>query len=407
MSKQVSAAQQLVDIFSGMYGDEPRTISKEEIKLVAAEHGISSKYRIQNANNLADNGEYNFPPIGKSRVGSTTRQKIPAIPARAATAAPAAPVAVATAPVGIASLRGESDGFTDNLRVKVDPNYVPFGEHKTLKAVTASASFFPVFITGLSGNGKTVMTEQVCAKAKRDIIRVNLTEETDEDDLIGGFRMVDGNTRFFKGPVIRAMELGAVLLLDEIDLAHPSRIMCLQSILEGKGYFIKKTGEYVTPAPGFNVIATANTKGKGCEDGQFVGTNVLNEAMLERFPLTCEQPYPSVSIERKILTKVADSLGITKSEQRGNRYGNVVEFIDKLTDWADIIRKTYYDGGVDSLITTRRLIHIINAYAIFNDRMIAIDKCTNRFDEETKVSFLQLYTKIDSEVSVEEESVDI
>jgi MoxR-like ATPase len=203
------------------------------------------------------------------------------------------------------------------------------------------------------------------------------------------------------------MELGAILLLDEIDLAHPSRIMCLQSILEGKGYFIKKTGEYITPAPGFNVIATANTKGKGCEDGQFVGTNVLNEAMLERFPLTCEQPYPPISTERKILTKVADSLGITKSEERGTKSGNVIEFIEKLTDWADIIRKTYYDGGVDSLITTRRLIHIINAYAIFNDRMTAIDKCTNRFDEETKVSFLQLYTKIDSEVSVEGESVDI
>jgi hypothetical protein len=404
MSKQVSAAQQLVDIFSGMYGDVPRTISKEEIKEVASQHGISSKYRIQNANNLASNGEYNFPPVGKSRAGSTTRQNIPTIPARVATPEPAA---VATAPVGIASLRGESDGFTDNLRVEVDPNYIPFGEHKTVKAVVASVSFFPVFITGLSGNGKTVMTEQVCAKGKRDIIRVNLTEETDEDDLIGGFRMVDGNTRFFKGPVIRAMELGAILLLDEIDLSHPSRIMCLQSILEGKGYFIKKTGEYITPAPGFNVIATANTKGKGCEDGQFVGTNVLNEAMLERFPLTCEQPYPPISTERKILAKVADSLGITKSEERGTKSGNVIEFIEKLTDWADIIRKTYYDGGVDSLITTRRLIHIINAYAIFDDRMTAIDKCTNRFDEETKVSFLQRYTKIDSEVSVEGESVDI
>ena len=255
--------------------------------------------------------------------------------------------------------------------------------------------FYPTFITGLSGNGKTMMTEQISAKAKRDIIRVNFTMETDEDDLIGGFRMLNGDTKFFKGPVIRAMELGAILLLDEIDLGNPAKIMCLQSILEGKGYFIKKTGEYIAPAEGFNVVATANTKGKGSEDGQFIGTNILNEAFLERFPVTCEQPYPSISIEKRILSKVAESLDQTDAESD--------DFVTKLVDWADIIRKTYYDGGVDSLITTRRLVHILKAYSIFGDRATAIQKCINRFDEETKVAFLDLYSKLDETVVTDED----
>jgi hypothetical protein len=291
----------------------------------------------------------------------------------------------------VKELNVETTGFTENLVPAVDPLFVPFGNFKTVKQIITSKMFYPVFITGLSGNGKTFSVEQACAQTKRETIRVNFTIETDEDDLIGGFRLVGGETKFFKGPVIKAMERGAVLLLDEIDLANPAKIMCLQSILEGKGYFIKKTGEFVTPKNGFTVIATGNTKGKGSEDGRFIGTNVMNEAFLERFPITCEQDYPSVNIEKKILAGVFADLGVTDGE-----------FAEKLVDWADIIRKTFYDGGVDEIISTRRLVHIAKAYSIFGNRMVAIDMCINRFDEDTKQSFRDLYSKIDADVIEEE-----
>lgn len=293
-------------------------------------------------------------------------------------------------------LNVETTGFTENLVPVADPLFVPFGNFKTVKKIVASKMFYPVFITGLSGNGKTFSVEQACAQTKRDVIRVNFTIETDEDDLIGGFRLVNGETKFFKGPVIKAMEMGAVLLLDEIDLANPAKIMCLQSILEGKGYFIKKTGEFVSPANGFTVIATGNTKGKGSEDGRFIGTNIMNEAFLERFPITCEQEYPSVSIEKKILGKVFVDLGVED-----------VEFSEKLVDWADIIRKTFYDGGVDEVISTRRLVHIAKAFSIFGDRMSAIDMCINRFDEDTKTSFRDLYGKIDAGVMMSDEEQEV
>ena len=276
--------------------------------------------------------------------------------------------------------------ITRSLVPAKDQTFVPFGNYTDLKKIIQSRIFYPTFITGMSGNGKTFGIEQACAKTKREVIRVNLTAETDEDDLIGGFRLVNGETKFFKGPVIKAMEKGAVLLLDEIDLANPAKVMCLQSILEGKGYFIKKTGEFVTPKKGFTAIATANTKGKGSEDGRFIGTNILNEAFLERFPVTVEQEYPSVSIETKILERVFDSLDIKDTK-----------FAKRLVEWADIIRKTFYDGGVDEIISTRRLVHIAKAYSIFGDRMKAINLCINRFDEDTKLSFSDLYTKVDSE----------
>ena len=292
----------------------------------------------------------------------------------------------------VKDLNIDTIGFTENLVPKIDKLFVPFGNFNMVKNVLKSNMFYPIFVTGLSGNGKTFSVEQACASLSRDTIRVNFTVETDEDDLIGGFRLVNGETKFFKGPVIKAMELGAVLLLDEIDLGNPAKIMCLQSILEGSGYFIKKTGEYIEPAEGFTVVATANTKGKGSEDGRFIGTNVLNEAFLERFPVTCEQEYPPVAIEKKILNKVFDSLGIIDKE-----------FINKLVDWADIIRKTFYDGGVDEVISTRRLVHIAKAFSIFNDRMTSIDLCINRFDEDTKMSFKDLYTKIDADVVVYDE----
>ena len=267
-----------------------------------------------------------------------------------------------------------------------DDTFVPFGNFTDLKKILSSKIFYPVFITGMSGNGKTFGVEQACASLNRELIRVNITIETDEDDLIGGFRLVDGNTVWHNGPVIEALERGAVLLLDEVDLAS-NKILCLQSILEGKGIFLKKIGKYIQPAAGFTVVATANTKGKGSDDGRFIGTNVLNEAFLERFALTFEQEYPTPAVEAKILGKICDDN----------------EFVTRLVDWADIIRKTFNDGGIDEIISTRRLVHIINAYKIFGKRMKAIQSCVNRFDDETKESFRSLYEKIDDKV---EESND-
>jgi len=273
-----------------------------------------------------------------------------------------------------------------------DANFVSFGNFSDVKKIISSGIFYPVFITGMSGNGKTFGVEQACAQLKRELIRVNITIETDEDDLIGGFRLVNGETVWHNGPVIEALERGAVLLLDEIDLAS-NKIMCLQSILEGKGVFLKKTGRYVQPANGFTIVATANTKGKGSDDGRFIGTNVLNEAFLERFALTFEQDYPSPKIEQKILEKLSKKFNCEDAE-----------FCEKLAAWADIIRKTFKDGGVDEVISTRRLTHIIRAYSIFGKRMKAIQVCVNRFDDETKSSFLELYDKIDASVGAEQDA---
>jgi hypothetical protein len=271
-----------------------------------------------------------------------------------------------------------------------DTNFVPFGNFADIKKIIQSGIFYPTFITGLSGNGKTFSVEQACAQLKRELIRVNITIETDEDDLIGGFRLVDGSTVWHNGPVIEALERGAVLLLDEIDLAS-NKILCLQSILEGSGVFLKKIGKFVKPAPGFTVIATANTKGKGSDDGRFIGTNVLNEAFLERFPVTFEQSYPSTKIESAILKKVSESLECYDAD-----------FVERLVSWGEIIRKTFFDGGVDEIISTRRLVHVIRAYSIFGKRMKAIEVCVNRFDDETKQSFLELYAKIDATVTTNE-----
>ena len=283
-----------------------------------------------------------------------------------------------------------------NLVPSKDSNFVSFGNFSDVKKIISSKLFYPTFITGLSGNGKTFGVEQACAQLGRELIRVNITIETDEDDLLGGFRLHDGSTLWHDGPVIEAMRRGAVLLLDEIDLAS-NKILCLQSILEGKGLFIKKTGQFIEPAAGFTVVATANTKGKGSDDGRFIGTNVLNEAFLERFPITFEQEYPTASVETRMLKKYADSLGVDDAA-----------FCKYLADWGDIIRKTFYDGGVDEVISTRRLVHIIRAYSIFGDKSKAVEICLNRFDDETKQAFMDLYDKIDADVSFEEtqESVD-
>src|SRR5210317_558362 len=281
-----------------------------------------------------------------------------------------------------------------NLVPQKDDTFVKFGNFSDIKKIIQSGIFYPAFITGLSGNGKTFSVEQACAQLNRELIRVNITIETDEDDLIGGFRLVNGETVWHNGPVVEALSRGAVLLLDEIDLAS-NKILCLQSILEGKGVFLKKIGKFVKPAAGFNVIATANTKGKGSDDGRFIGTNVLNEAFLERFPVTFEQEYPSPKIEQRILEGISLDLGV---EDR--------DFCKRLTDWADIIRKTFYDGGIEEIISTRRLVHIIRAYSIFQDKAKAIQVCVNRFDDETKQAFLELYDKVDADFQMPTEQVD-
>ena len=276
-----------------------------------------------------------------------------------------------------------------NLIPTKDDTFVKFGNFGDLKKIIQSRVFYPTFITGLSGNGKTFSVEQACAQLGRELIRVNITIETDEDDLIGGFRLVDGATVWHNGPVIEALERGAILLLDEIDLAS-NKILCLQSVLEGNGVFLKKIGRFVRPSAGFNVIATANTKGKGSDDGRFIGTNVLNEAFLERFPVTFEQEYPTVSNEVKILERISQSLNVDDTD-----------FCKRLVDWADIIRKTFYDGGIEEIISTRRLVHIIRAYSIFGNKAKAIEVCVNRFDDETKTAFMELYDKVNMDVDFE------
>ena len=275
-----------------------------------------------------------------------------------------------------------------------DPTFVPWGSFKDITKVIQSEMFYPVYISGLSGNGKTFMVEQSCAKLNREFIRVQINPETDEDDLIGGFRLIDGETVFAKGPVLKAMENGAVLLLDEIDRAT-NKIMCLQGILEGKPVVVKKTGETISPAPGFNVIATANTKGKGSDDGRFTAASIIDEAFLERFTISIDQQFPSPRVEQKIVTKHMEKFGAIDAD-----------FAEKLVSWADIIRKTFYDDGVDEVISTRRLCHIVQTYSIFNDRMKAIDLCIARFDDDTKEAFLDLYSKVDAGVDFNAEEAE-
>ena len=284
-----------------------------------------------------------------------------------------------------------SVGNEERTFAKVDPTFVAWGSYTDIMKIIKSEMFYPTYISGLSGNGKTFMVEQACAKAGREFIRVQINPETDEDDLLGGFRLINGETVFCKGPVLKAMENGAVLLLDEIDRAT-NRIMCLQGVLEGKPVLVKKTGETIEPAKGFNVIATANTKGKGSEDGRFTAASIIDEAFLERFTISVDQKFPSATIEKKILKKHMDKFDIQDDE-----------FVDRLVTWGDIIRKTFFDDGVDEVISTRRLCHIVQTFSIFTDRMKAIDLCISRFDEDTKEAFLDLYTKVDSGVIVDGE----
>lgn len=278
---------------------------------------------------------------------------------------------------------------------QVDDTFIAWGAYHDIVKIVKSNMFYPTYISGLSGNGKTFMVEQACAKLQKEFIRVQINPETDEDDLLGGFRLINGETVFAKGPVLKAMENGAILLLDEIDRAT-NKIMCLQGILEGKPVLVKKTGEIVSPAEGFNVIATANTKGKGSEDGRFTAASIIDEAFLERFTISVDQKFPSLSVEKKIVLKHMEKYGAADDD-----------FADKLVTWADIIRKTYYDDGVDEVISTRRLCHIVQTFSIFNNRAKAIDLCISRFDDDTKSAFLDLYTKVDDGVLTAETEEEI
>ena len=302
----------------------------------------------------------------------------------------AAPVSEAIAPKMV--IQPKLQTIIENLVPQVDPTYVPFGFYRDLTKVLKSQNFYPTFISGLSGNGKTTMVEQVCAKLKRECLRVNISIETDEDDLIGGNTLVDGNVVYREGPVLTAMKRGAILILDEIDRGS-NKLMCLQAILEGKPYYNKKTGETVYPKAGFNVIATANTKGRGSDDGKFMSAQILDDAFLERFAITVEQEYPAAKIEKQIILNKMEKVGKIDDE-----------FAEKLVTWADIIRKTFYDGGVEELISTRRLEHIVNAYAMFNSRSKAIELCVNRFDSDTKSAFLDLYKKVDAGTATDEQT---
>ena len=345
------------------------TLTRAEINALVSKKKLKNPSWLKTDKYKVDRGTYKLPLEGKA----TENEQLMEAPVET-TKTEAAYV--------VSSLVG-------NIVPKKDPIFVSFGNYPDVKQIVKSNQFYPVFITGLSGNGKTMGVTQACAELKKELIRVNITIETDEDDLLGGYRLKDGQTVWQNGPVIEAMERGAVLLLDEVDLAS-NKIMCLQPILEGSGVFVKKINKFVKPKEGFNVIATANTKGQGSEDGKFIGTNVLNEAFLERFPITFEQSYPTMKIEKKILTNTLKAAGKTDDK-----------FIDKLTTWADVIRKTYFDGGVDEIISTRRLVHITQAFAIFDNKMKAIQMCTNRFDDDTKNSFVELYTKVDAGANAE------
>ena len=376
--------QEFVDYAFEKFGTAELTTA--ELKEANAHFGCkyAPQWLIKNADYKVGKSTFRLPTESSMvSTASTVKATVPETEKVLTTKAPETET-VSEAAYVVSSLTGD-------IVPKKDPVFVSFGNYPDVKSIIKSKMFYPVFITGLSGNGKTMGVTQACAENKRELIRVNITIETDEDDLLGGYRLKDGQTVWQNGPVIEAMERGAVLLLDEIDLAS-NKIMCLQPILEGSGVFVKKINRFIKPANGFNVVATANTKGQGSDDGKFIGTNVLNEAFLERFPITFEQSYPSVAIEQKILVNTyKNSTG--KSDN---------DFCKKLVTWADVIRKTYFDGGVDEIISTRRLVHIIQAYAIFGKKMKAVEVCTNRFDDDTKNSFIELYTKVDAGATAEQ-----
>ena len=379
----VKAARSILSLT--LNGADRNTMDRADIRSVVDESGLSYPGWITKTDSglKKDRGVYWIPDAETGEFGNES------VTLNAADAAKvfqvAADTVVQMAPSAIGVMDNQDSYVPDKF-----PGYVPWGNFNVVKEVIKSGIFYPMFITGLSGNGKTLMVSEVCSRLKREYVRANITIETDEDDLIGGFRLLNGETVWHDGPVVTAMKRGALLLLDEVDLAS-NKIMCLQPILEGSSIYLKKIGKWVHPTPGFNVIATANTKGQGSDDGRFIGTNVMNESFLERFPVTIEQSYPTNKIEEKIL--------VNELAKHDKVEG---DFVTNLVKWADVIRKTFYEGGVDEIISTRRLVHIVNAFSIFDDKLKAISMCISRFDTETKESFLDLYSKVDAGVSVEE-----
>ena len=373
MNKELTFSQRaLLEKVAATYPSKVE-FRKPELKIIADQMSISHKDvdRIFNLGSKVRYGVYNLQAQILPFQNKPTTQEKPQVP------------------TNVQSI------MNDEIFIpSVDQYFVQWGHFSDIKAIIASNSFYPTYVTGLSGNGKTMMIEQACAKAGKHYIRVQITPETDEDDLIGGFRLVNGETVFAECPVIKAMKQGALLLIDELDRGS-NKIMCLQGVLEGKPVLIKKTGEVVTPASGFNVMATANTKGKGSEDGRFIAANIIDEAFLERFTITMEQPYPTSGTEKRI---------IVKHMEKFNKKD--LEFAELLTIWSETIRKTFEDGGVDDLVSTRRLCHIVQTYSIFGDRNKAIELCVNRFDQDTKEAFIDLYQKVDGTTSEQEPTVE-
>lgn len=366
-----------------------KTITRQQVVEIMEKYDLNHPSWLTNDPSIrVGRGVYSLTGIGsKPGKAKTAERKVKAPLADIASAVPVAQVTEVSNHADMAlALHGSTEGFS--LVPSKATGYVPFGNYNDVRSIIQSGKFYPTYVTGLSGNGKTMMIEQICAQEKKEMVRANVTKETDEDDLIGGFRLIDGKTVWQNGPVIVAMERGAILLLDEVDLGD-AKLMCLQPVLEGKPIYLKKINRVVSPAPGFNIIATANTKGKGSDDGRFIGTNIMNEAFLERFSITFEQEYPPVKTEAKILSNVLASSGIEDAK-----------FVDILVNWADMIRKAFYDGAVSDIISTRRLVHICEAYAIFGrDREKAVKLCLNRFDVDTKTGFMDLYMKLDDTVA--------
>jgi len=367
-----------------MLGEDRTTINRAEISAVLAENDLPNCSWLKSSKMRKTRGEYWLPTIDGKYDAAASPETLNA-ESSAKVFQVAADSVAAMVPSAIGVMEEQDSYIPEKFQ-----GYVTWGNFNTVKEVIKSGIFYPMFITGLSGNGKTLMVKEVCSRLNREYVRANITVETDEDDLIGGFRLLNGETVWHDGPVVTAMKRGALLLLDEVDLAS-NKIMCLQPVLEGSSIYLKKIGKWVHPTPGFNVIATANTKGQGSDDGRFIGTNIMNESFLERFPATIEQSYPTNKIEEKILVNE-----LAKQDKVDD------DFVGNLVKWADVIRKTFYEGGIDEIISTRRLVHIVNAFGIFDDKAKAITMCISRFDAETRDSFLDLYTKVDSGVSVED-----
>lgn len=379
MSKSHFSEQQRNELLIKLMENFGSQVTKEQIVSYCEQHGLPNPHFLISKRDIKSGKFYNLQSYNQESVAveMSTEELEPAMQAQV-----------------IPFKQKRMTVEIDSVVPEKDSTYVPFGFFKQLEMILKAKTFYPVFITGLSGNGKTTMVEQVSSKLKRECIRVNISVETDEDDLIGGNTLQDGNVMYREGPVLTAMRRGAILLIDEIDRGS-NKLMCLQSVLEGKPYFNKKTGEMIRPTQGFTVVATANTKGRGTEDGRFIAAQILDEAFLERFPITVEQEYPSTTVEKKIVMNKMEFYG--KLDE---------EFAVKLINWADIIRKTFKEGGVDEIISTRRLVNIAQAYSIFGDRMEAIKLCVNRFDDDTKTAFLDLYAKMETPPVEAEQSTE-